>query len=248
MIIDNSIMIHQPHFLPWPPYMARVVFTDVFVVLDDVLFRKNYFQNRTKLLALDGKPIWFTLPVNQHAHTSIGKTDLASDYGHALKKRIRTIEQNYSRCPAFPVVWEPVNNFLNSLGENGNTNLAAISIDSIKLVCSLLDLKVPTIYLSSELGVCDLERTARIIRIIELTNKTIYLTGWGAGANNGIHQVERLAEKGITIRQMDKVIAGNIEADFIINAGTSSLHWIFTKGPTYVRDRLFEYKRAMVQR
>jgi hypothetical protein len=56
------ITIHQPEHLPWLGLLAKVGAADVWVVLDSVAFRKNYFQNRNRVLT-DGQPAWLTVPV-----------------------------------------------------------------------------------------------------------------------------------------------------------------------------------------
>lgn len=246
MHIKDSITIHQPHFFPWPPYIARVVLSEIFVVLDDVSYRKNYFQNRTKLIDKKGSNIWLTLPISKQSNCLIKETRLTPNYEYFLRKSIKTIEQNYSKYPYFSKIWGTVKEYLMSIGSNEQDNLAIISTDSIILTCSLLEIQTPMILFSSELDVQYFERTNRILRIIELTNKKTYLTGWGGGANPNIHDIKLLTNNGITIKSMNKAISISKEADFILNPGTSILHWIFTKGTNYVKERLIEYKEAML--
>ena len=49
------VSVHQPHFLPWTGYLNKLVHSDVFVWLDSVQYRKNYFQNRTEIRGRDGE-------------------------------------------------------------------------------------------------------------------------------------------------------------------------------------------------
>ena len=171
-------MIHQPHFFPWPPYMARVVLSEIFVVLDDLSYRKDYYQNRTKLIDDDGSYIWFTLPVNKQLNSPIKETRPAKEnYKHFIKENIKMIELNYSKYYYFHKVWGVVKEYLVNIGSNEKDNLSTINIDSIMLICSLLDITPPKICFSSKLGTRSLERTNRILRIFELTNKKIRLSG-----------------------------------------------------------------------
>lgn len=56
------VTIHQPEHLPWLGFFDKARQADLFVLLDNVPFRKNYFQNRNRLLSAGG-PIWVTVPV-----------------------------------------------------------------------------------------------------------------------------------------------------------------------------------------
>ena len=40
------VAIHQPHYLPWLPYLDKADSCDIFVYLDNVQFQKRGFQNR----------------------------------------------------------------------------------------------------------------------------------------------------------------------------------------------------------
>ena len=112
-------MIHQPHFFPWPPYMARVVLSEIFVVLDDLSYRKDYYQNRTKLIDNNGSYRWFTLPINKQSNSSIRETGLAKkNYKHFIKENITMIELNYSKYHHFHKVWGIVNEYLVNIGSN----------------------------------------------------------------------------------------------------------------------------------
>lgn len=56
---------HQPHYLPWLPYLAKMALADVFVISHDVQYRKDYFQNRNRIRCRQ-RPEgwrWLTIPV-----------------------------------------------------------------------------------------------------------------------------------------------------------------------------------------
>ena len=60
------VSIHQPQYLPWFPYIQKIISSDLFIFLDSVDFQKNGLQNRNKILTSNG-PAWLTVPVNQKA-------------------------------------------------------------------------------------------------------------------------------------------------------------------------------------
>lgn len=76
------VTIHQPEHLPWAGFFAKASQSDLLVLLDNVPFRKNYFQNRNRILSPMGVE-WLTVPVFTKGHTQstlqgmrINNTDL----------------------------------------------------------------------------------------------------------------------------------------------------------------------------
>lgn len=98
----NSSMrvgIHQLHYLPWLRYFEKAARCDVFIVLDNIQFTKNGWQNRNKIKSGAGTVI-LTVPV----HTRLGETmdRVCIDNGPPWRrKHWRTIEQSYSKGPFF---------------------------------------------------------------------------------------------------------------------------------------------------
>jgi len=57
------VSIHQPEHFPYLGYFQKMADTDMFVLLDNVNYRKNYFQNRNRFVNKNGVEEWFTIPV-----------------------------------------------------------------------------------------------------------------------------------------------------------------------------------------
>jgi hypothetical protein len=239
-------MIHQPLFLPWVPYILRVALSEVFVVLDDLLYRKKYYQNRTKFIDTRGNPIWITLPTVRGQHPPINQVKLGRNCDWFMKKTIRTLTYSYASSPYFAAAWSQVREFLLDVCSNENYHLSDVSLDSIKLIFSLLDIKLPTIRLSSDLGVRNFGRTERIVEICRLTHRNTVLTGWGGGLDPKVHNLQLLADEGIEMRPLSREALVNVEPEFG-NVGISTLHWIFVKGPSYVREKLLEYDHSQME-
>jgi hypothetical protein len=45
----TKVAIHQPNFIPWFPFFYKMAMADVFVILKEVQFEKNGFQNRCQV-------------------------------------------------------------------------------------------------------------------------------------------------------------------------------------------------------
>lgn len=109
MAIIKSVGIHQPHFLPWPPYLVKIIRSEEFVFLDDVQYRRHYYQNRTKIIGSDEKKRWIIIPVHGSQHKNINEIRIADkDYLGKLKKQLH---YNYQKYPYFDEVWADMEHY-----------------------------------------------------------------------------------------------------------------------------------------
>ena len=61
-----KVAIHQAYFIPWLGYFSKLAYSDIFVVLDNVLFRKRHYFDRTRIVNMHGEIRWLSLPVGQN--------------------------------------------------------------------------------------------------------------------------------------------------------------------------------------
>ena len=74
-----KITIHQPEHFPYMGLFEKMRQADLFVVLDNVNFRKNYFQNRNKFLNKQGLDEWFGIPVPKKSPSTLIKDIIPVD-------------------------------------------------------------------------------------------------------------------------------------------------------------------------
>ena len=68
---------------------------DLFIILDDVQFRKNYFQNRNRFLNNVGEEEWFTVPVQKKfTSKNINEVLVSSDL-RWKKKIVKQLQINF---------------------------------------------------------------------------------------------------------------------------------------------------------
>src|SRR5436190_10333101 len=93
------IAIHQPHYLPWLRYFEKIARSDIFIVLDDVQYEKNGFQNRNKIKTGQGW-MYLTVPVRKPTQRPLVEIEIDNGIGWREKHR-RALEMNYCKAPYF---------------------------------------------------------------------------------------------------------------------------------------------------
>lgn len=166
------VSVHQPHFLPWLGYLNKVLSSDVFVWLHDVQFRKNYFQNRTRVRGEHGQPQWLTVPVHAPHGCRIDEVRLAD--AASLARVGKTIEQCYRKAAAFGQVWPALQEDLarptDSL-EELNRRLFSSTLESLGSSVNVVR--------SGDLGPLPEDPTDRLVEICRAVGATRYLAGRG---------------------------------------------------------------------
>ncbi len=102
-----TITIHQPEHLPWLGFFNKLSKAEIFVILDSVPYRKNYFQNRNRILGSNGVQYIGIPAVNVgHIDGTIATTRIAVQ-GNAnwRTKYLNTVRMSYSRHPYFAEVF-----------------------------------------------------------------------------------------------------------------------------------------------
>ncbi|MFQ5791494.1 MAG: WbqC family protein, partial [Acidobacteriota bacterium] len=94
---------HQPQFAPWLGFFDKLDRADVFVLLDNVQYKKNEWQNRNRIKASTG-PQWLTVPVSFRFGQTIGEVAI----NHRQKwqrQHLASLRACYGRAPHFGSVF-----------------------------------------------------------------------------------------------------------------------------------------------
>jgi len=94
------VAIHQPHYLPWLRYIHKVASCDVFVVLDDVQYTKNGWQNRNRIKGPNG-PFLLTVPVRDATFRPITEVEVDPQISWR-QKHWKSMLLSYAKAPYFP--------------------------------------------------------------------------------------------------------------------------------------------------
>jgi len=137
--------IHQLHYLPWLRYFEKIARSDVFIVLDNIQFSKNGWQNRNKVKTAAGVTL-LTVPVVCSLGDTLDQVRINTK-APWRKKHWATIRQAYGKAPHFdehaPFLeatyaqqWE----FLNDINRHVlDYFVATLDIDTTIVYASTLD-------------------------------------------------------------------------------------------------------------
>ena len=168
------ITIHQPEHLPWLGFFNKISKAEKFVILDNVQFRKNYFQNRNRIMGSNGVQ-FINVPTKTKGHmdSTLAKTEIASDgaNGKWKEKYLRTVQMSYSRHPYFSEVF-PV---LEAAIQTETNLLCDINLAIIQLFADQLNIH-PEYVRASEMKLTGV-KSDLLLDICEKLEADVYIAG-----------------------------------------------------------------------
>lgn len=90
--------------MPWLGFFHKINMADVYVVLDNVKYKKLYFENRNKIRTNDGWR-WITIPLRRHSDDTFIKDIFIHRDLKQKKKRLNIIWQCYNKAEYFEFYW-----------------------------------------------------------------------------------------------------------------------------------------------
>lgn len=163
------ITIHQPEHLPWLGFFHKAFQADCIVILDNVQFRKNYFQNRNKIRTQNSWQ-WITVPVNHSIETIIKEVTI-NDEPRWKEKWWNAVYLSYKRSKYFDRYEKQLHKILNSSAGN----LCALNASLLKFVFKALGINAETVF-ASELG-AEGKAGALILDICKKMKADSYVSG-----------------------------------------------------------------------
>ena len=154
------VTIHQPEHFPYMGYFQKMEKADLFVILDNVNYRKNYFQNRNRFLNSNGVEEWFTIPVEKDATKKWIKDVKVNTHIPWKKKITNKLKQNFKTD--FSAIYN-------------SESLLEINLNSIRWAMKHLNLNTKIVF-ASELNVRG-DKSELLANICKKLNATTYLSG-----------------------------------------------------------------------
>ncbi|MCR4345087.1 MAG: WbqC family protein [Candidatus Scalindua sp.] len=217
------ITIHQPQYLPWLGYLDKIDKADVFVILDNVQFKKNEWQNRNRIKTAQGCQ-WITVPVLYRFPEKIDEVRI-NNKANWGRKHLQALITNYSKS----IYFDNYKIFFEDIFSRSWDRLVDINVAIIKFLISALDLKTKLV-IASDLKLRE-EPTERLIDICKTLNGNKYLAGKDG---NKYMDLELFEKEGIEVIFQDfkhpvyNQLFGDFEpymsaVDLLFNCGDNSL-------------------------
>lgn len=168
------LSIHQPNFLPWIGYFAKVNQSDIFILLDNIQYpRGKSVANRSSIKTPNGT-LEIVVPISKVAASNgiLNFNEISHNNPNWNVKLFKSITQAYSKAPFFNKYWENIKEILsiNSFSE--------MNISFINFVLKELELKAK-VYKLSDIPNLSNDRNQRIIDLCKHFNANVYLSGSG---------------------------------------------------------------------
>ena len=224
-----NVAIQQPEHIPWIGFFNKMAQCDLFVYLDNVQFKKRYFENRNKIMG-KAEILWLTVPVASKGLYTQKLCDVQIDYGQAWQKKYKgRLEHAYGKHP----FWNDLKEIVCPPLEKSFEKLADFNLALIDNIREYLEIDTPTT-LASEMICEDLRGSDLILEICVRSKAKLYTSG-----PDGINylELEKFLKDGIEIvyhnfqhpdyPQMGEGFTSHLSVlDLIANCGGKSLDFI----------------------
>jgi len=164
------VAIHQPNYIPWCGFFAKMCACDLFVLYDDAQMTKNSYINRC-LINNQGQQAWLTIPVSFHLGDKINEVVISNSRWR--KKHIQTMHSVYGRATFFKEIFD----LLEPIYLSTNNLLVRTNIDLISAIAGYLGLPCQ-VELSSSFP-SDKTSDDRLIDICHTLGASTYISGKG---------------------------------------------------------------------
>ena len=183
------VAVHQPQYLPWLGYFDKIDRADIFVLLDNVQFKKNEWQNRNRIKTANGWQ-WLTVPVMYKYPQLINEVEINNKDKWRHRQR-QAIISNYKKAS----YWSLLEEFFEEIFSSEWQYISQLNIHVVKRLAGLLGITTP-IHVTSELGEFPEDPDDRLIALTKHFDADIYLAG---GGGKGYMDMEKYTQSGVKV-------------------------------------------------
>lgn len=166
------VAIQQPEHLPWIGFFNKMAQCDLYVYLDNVQFKKRYFENRNRIMTKEGTD-WITVAVKTKGRYTQKINNVIIDSQIKWQNSyLGIIEHAYKKSP----YWHHVRDIVFPCVQENTQMLIELNLRLIEECRKYLNINTPTI-LASTLGVDSFSGSRLIGEICLKTGADIYISG-----------------------------------------------------------------------
>lgn len=197
---------HQPQYLPWLGYFHKMDQADVFVLLDNVQYKKNEWQNRNRIKTVQGWQ-WLTVPVLYKFPEWINQVRINNRVDWC-RKHFQALITNYSRAPFFGLYRD----FFEETYRREWEMLVDLNLHLIRFLAGCLGITTE-LRLASDYELSQ-EPNRRLIELCKLLGADTYLAGQGGRDYMDLVQFEQAGVK-VVFQEFNHPVYGQLYGDFL---------------------------------
>jgi hypothetical protein len=180
---------HQPQFAPWLGYVDKLDRADVFVLLDNVQFKKNEWQNRNRIKGASG-PQWLTVPVSFHFGDKIREVSVCQRRNWQ-RQHLQTLRTCYGRARHFEETFKRYESIVREPWQK----MSDLNVALLRAVVEPQGVTTRMI-LASDLSPLTEDRDGRLVELCRRLGADTYLAG--QGGRSYMH-LDRYRAEGIQV-------------------------------------------------
>jgi len=165
------ISIHQPEHMPWLGFFDKMSKVREFVILDNVQYRKGYFQNRNRIISKEGSSRWLTVPVKKFSsQDEIRDINLLPDNKWKVEY-LNLVKDSYINSKNFDIIFPELEKIIIM----PHTTLISLNISLIRWIKSILQIDTKLLIASQVIKQKD--NSDINLQIIRALGAKTYLSG-----------------------------------------------------------------------
>ena len=174
------VAAHQPAYLPWLGYLDKLAKADLFVVMDDLQYEAQNFQNRNRV-KINAGATWLTVPLRRGSQGDLISDKVidndASPRHHWQHRSWRTLEIHYGKTAFFRHYGDELRDVFTRRWDR----LVDLDLRMLELARAWFGITRPIVR-ASTLGLTG-QKTDRIIDMCKKVGAKLYLSGAGGSAD-----------------------------------------------------------------
>jgi hypothetical protein len=232
------IAIHQPNFLPWLGFFHKMSLADVFILLDNVPFTKNSYQNRVKIKSAQGEQ-WLTVPVlTKGRFGQLTREVPINNTTRWQRVHLAALRTNYQRAPYYQEVLA----WLEPWYREAPAHLATFNQALIEAMLDQLELSTRLVVASSLNS--EGSGPELLLNLVQAVEGNVYLSG-PSGRDYLDMSIFRRAGVNVQFQQFHHPAYPQLYGEFI--AGLSIIDLLMNVGPAEAMEYLLHHHSATQQ-